>query len=371
MSNENKFYSIELFAGCGGLALGLEQAGFKHSLLLDNDKSCINTLKKNRPAWNSVYADIYNLDFKKWRGKIALVTGGFPCQAFSQSGKRKGFEDGRGSLFFQFLRCIKEVRPPVFIGENVEGLKTHQKGNTLQIVLQKLRNLGYIVKWKVLNAIKYGVPQKRKRLILLGLRDDFSDWEKELVHPKETHQIAVTTREALENVPDSIGYEYSDKKKAVMSQVPPGGCWVDLPIDVQKKYMGASYHSGGGKRGIARRISWDEPCLTILTSPSQKQTDRCHPDEDRPFTVRECARFQTFPDDWVFTGSVQSMYSQVGNAVPVILAKKIGEQIMKLLISIQKDVENIYEYQSGSESESDEESETDEESGTEEDTHYD
>ena len=102
-----------------------------------------------------------------------------------------------------------------------------------------------------------------------------------------------------------------------MELVPPGGCWVDLPDDVAREYMGRSYFSGGGRRGMARRIAWDEPCLTLTTSPSQKQTERCHPDETRPFAVREYARIQSFPDDWEFVGKISEQYKQIGNAVPV------------------------------------------------------
>lgn len=112
---------------------------------------------------------------------------------------------------------------------------------------------------------------------------------------------------------------------------------MDLPEEVAKEYMGKSYNSGGGRRGIARRISWDEPCLTLTTSPSQKQTERCHPDETRPFTVREYARIQSFPDDWEFEGTLTSKYRQIGNAVPVELAKRIGVEIIKALDMETKD----------------------------------
>ena len=138
-------------------------------------------------------------------------------------------------------------------------------------------------------------------------------------------------REALKDVPLSEGQQYSENKKKVMEQVPPGGCWVDLPEDVAKEYMGKSYYSGGGRRGMARRIAWDEPCLTLTTSPSQKQTERCHPEETRPFTVREYARIQSFPDDWEFVGSIGEQYKQIGNAVPVKLAEKIAKQLVKAL----------------------------------------
>ena len=111
--------------------------------------------------------------------------------------------------------------------------------------------------------------------------------------------------------------------------MPPGGCWVDLPESVAKEYMGKSFYSDGGRRGMARRISWNEPCLTLTCSPSQKQTDRCHPDESRPFTVREYARIQSFPDEWKFCGGIGAQYRQIGNAVPVEMARRIGVEIVK------------------------------------------
>ena len=147
-----------------------------------------------------------------------------------------------------------------------------------------------------------------------------------------------TLRQALEGCPTSPGVEYSEKKRKVLSLVPAGGCWVDLPEAVAKDYMGKSYYSGGGRRGMARRISWDEPCLTLTCSPSQKQTERCHPDETRPFTVREYARIQSFPDDWKFCGGIGDQYKQIGNAVPVEMARRIGVQLKAAILAYKKGV---------------------------------
>ena len=147
----------------------------------------------------------------------------------------------------------------------------------------------------------------------------------------EKHKGNPTLRDALKDVPPSEGTEYSDSKKEVLKLVPPGGCWIDLPVDIQKEYMGKSFYSGGGKRGMARRISWDEPCLTLTTSPCQKQTERCHPDETRPFTVREYARIQSFPDDWEFEGGISSKYKQIGNAVAVNVAEAVGKEVINAL----------------------------------------
>jgi len=129
----------------------------------------------------------------------------------------------------------------------------------------------------------------------------------------------------------SLGQTYPKRKCEAMAMIPPGGYWRDLPIEIQKEYMKGSFHLSGGKTGMARRIAWDEACLTLTCAPAQKQTERCHPDETRPFTVREYARIQTFPDEWVFAGSMTSQYAQIGNAVPVNLAEEIGKSLVKTL----------------------------------------
>jgi DNA (cytosine-5)-methyltransferase 1 len=265
--------------------------------------------------------DIKNLDCPD------LLCGGVPCQSFSQAGKRKGLEDPRGDLIIYFIKMVNQIKPKVFMIENVPGLTTHNKGKTLETILDKLNtdNL-YKISFKILNANDYGVAQKRKRLFIIGVRKDI---QKEFVFPKEKKYKPVL-RDILEDVPESEGCVYSEEKKKVFYLVPPGGCWIDLPENIQKSYMKNSFFSGGGKRGIARRLSLDEPCLTLTTSPCQKQTERIHPLETRPFTVREYARIQSFPDSYVFSGSKMNQYKQIGNAVPPKLAKAVGKSIIKL-----------------------------------------
>lgn len=324
--------AIELFAGAGGLALGLEQAGIKTLEYVEYDKACCETLKQNRPEWNIICDDIHNVDFTDYKGKVDIVTGGFPCQAFSYAGKKLGFEDTRGTLFHELARCIYEVQPKMFFAENVRGLVSHDKGRTLQTILSVFESLGYNVQYQIMNACFYGVGQKRERIVIIGTRKDLNI---HFEYPKAEKEWT-TLREALKNCPDSPGEEYSERKRKVMDLVPPGGCWVDLPEDIAKDYMGKSYYSGGGRRGMARRISWDEPSLTLTTSPSQKQTERCHPDETRPFTVREYARIQSFPDNWVFCGGIGDQYKQIGNALPVEMARRIGLQLKQSILSFRE-----------------------------------
>lgn len=339
--NPLKNYSVlELFAGAGGLAIGLEQAGLKCKALNEIDKWACETLRKNRPHWNVLEGDIKNYDFSTFKNKIDVITGGFPCQAFSYAGKKLGLQDARGTLFYEFARAVQEVQPKICIGENVRGLLSHEKGKTLEGMISILDEIGYNVvsPVEVLKAIHYNVPQKRERLILVAIRKDI---DIKYEYPKPFSEI-YTLKDALKkgilfdkDVPKSKGATYPEHKKKVLDLVPQKGYWRDLPLDIQKEYMQKSFYLGGGKTGMARRIGWDEPCLTLTCSPAQKQTERCHPDETRPFTVREYARIQTFPDDWIFSGSISQQYKQIGNAVPVNLAKEIGYSIISFLNRVE------------------------------------
>lgn len=326
-----KFKVVELFAGCGGLALGMEHAGLKCELLVEIDKKAAETLKTNRPKWNVIADDIANVDFTNIKADV--VAGGFPCQAFSYAGKRMGFEDTRGTLFFEFARAVKEINPKVVLGENVKGLEKHDNGRTLTTMLGVLDELGYKVAYKVLRAQYLDVPQKRERLVIIGVRKDLNF---EILYPKEKN-YTVSIGEALKDVPPSEGQVYTEKKRKIMKLIPQGGYWKDLPDALQREYMGASYFLGGGKTGMARRLSNDEPSLTLTCNPAQKQTERCHPIETRPLQVREYARIQSFPDSWKFSGSTASQYKQIGNAVPVNLGYHIGSAIIAML---EKDFKN-------------------------------
>ena len=268
------YTDIELFAGAGGLALGLEQAGLDGQCFVEFDKSACATLRKNRPGWNVICDDVHHVDFIPYAGRIDVVSGGVPCQAFSYAGKRLGFGDTRGTLFHEFARCVSEVRPKMFLFENVRGLLSHDHGRTFETIVSVLQSLGYQIQYQILNACYYGVGQRRERLIMIGIRDDLVN-KIHFEYPKPDKKWT-TLKDALKGCPISVGESYSENKRKVMNLVPPGGCWIDLPEDVAKEYMKGAYYSGGGRRGMARRLAWDEPCLTLTTSPSQKQTERCH-----------------------------------------------------------------------------------------------
>ncbi|MBN1181412.1 MAG: DNA (cytosine-5-)-methyltransferase [Bacteroidales bacterium] len=337
-ANQN-YTAIELFAGAGGLAIGLDKAGIKCLALNEIDHWAAETLRKNRPDWNVIEDDVKNVSFKDYKGKVNIVTGGFPCQAFSYAGKKLGLDDARGTLFYEFARVVKETMPQICIGENVRGLLNHEGGKTIDGMISILNEIGYnVLPPRLLKAIFYKVPQKRERVLIVGIRKDLNINYFEFPKPyKKIYNLkdALKKGELYDtDVPKSDGQKYPRSKKEVLDLVPEGGYWRDLPINIQKTYMGGSFFLGGGKTGMARRMSWAEPSLTLTCSPAQKQTERCHPDETRPFTVREYARIQTFPDDWKFAGSVSQQYKQIGNAVPVNLAKEIGYSIVNFLNNI-------------------------------------
>ena len=341
LNNTTSYTSIELFAGAGGMALGMEKAGIEHLLLNDFDQYATETLKLNRPEWNVIHGDIAKIDFKPYEG-IDILTGGFPCQAFSYAGKKRGMEDTRGTLFYEFARALKESKPKVFLAENVKGLKSHDGGRTLETMVEVFESMGYkVLEPTVLKGIHYDVPQKRERIFIIGIQKEHAS-KVQFRWPKPSAKI-YNLKDALKkgelfdsDVPLSQGQAYPEKKKRVLDLVPPGGYWRDLPLEMQKSYMMKSFYLGGGKTGIARRISWDEPSLTLTCSPAQKQTERCHPDETRPFTVREYARIQTFPDEWEFVGSMTNQYKQIGNAVPMNLSYAMGKSLVALLNDMRK-----------------------------------
>ena len=280
---------IEVCAGAGGLSSGLIKSGFIPILLNDNNSDCCKTLKHNHHDANVVCASMDKIDYSQFIDRVDLLTGGVPCQSFSQAGLRKGLDDPRGDLMIKFIEILNLIKPKLFMIENVKGLLTHNEGKTIEkIIIALNKNDLYNISYKCLDASKYDVPL-------------------------------------------SSGAKYNEEKIELFRMIPQGGCWVNLPETLQKEYLGNSYYSGGGKRGILYRLSMEKPSLTLLCTPSQKQTERCHPLEERPLTMREYARIQTFEDSYEFIGSLSSQYKQIGNAVPVELARYMGTSLLKML----------------------------------------
>tara|TARA_B100001540_G_C15771691_1_gene626650 strand:+ start:95 stop:1078 length:984 start_codon:yes stop_codon:yes gene_type:complete len=319
---------IEVCAGAGGMSQGFMNAGMKPLLLLDNDKDSCHTLKVNHPDVNVQCIGMETIDVSEYTDKVDVLCGGIPCQSWSQAGRREGVNDSRGHLVYTFRDLVKTIKPKMFVIENVKGMTTLNKGQAFKEILDVLKcDDTYTISHQILNANDYGVAQKRERLFIIGTRKDLN---LEYIFPTKLEYKPIL-QDILKDVPESVGAEYSDKKKEIFKLVPEGGCWVDLPENIQKEYMGNSFYSGGGKRGIAKRLSMSKPSLTLLCSPQQKQTERCHPTELRPLNVREYARIQSFPDTFKFEGNMNSQYKQIGNAVPVNLAYHVGKSVINAL----------------------------------------
>ncbi len=346
---------ISFFSGAMGLDIGLGKAGLNVVIGQDFEPACVETMKAN--GHKVLGGDIRQIQPEKMleltglhRGEPFMICGGPPCQPFSTAGKRLGINDPRGSLFMDFIRMIDYIRPRFFVMENVKGIMSaplkqdtttehtrggsKQKGGTvLDVILAEFNKLGYKTVYGILDAVNYGVPQFRERFVLIGSRDNENIF---LPYPThfQMHQNAEyrwkTVGEAIKDLEMNPG-EYSalgSERKAYIHMVPEGGNWRDLPQEIIPEAMGGAYESGGGKVGFYRRLSYSQPAPTITTSPAQKATMLCHPNQDRPLSVREYARIQQFPDDWVFTGTVAAKYKQIGNAVPIGLAEAIGKAIV-------------------------------------------
>jgi DNA (cytosine-5)-methyltransferase 1 len=355
---------ISLFSGAMGLDLGFEAGGFEIRVANDIDQYAVATVKKNRPDIPIINHDIRQVSTSEILDKAGLrageadvVIGGPPCQPFSTAGKRLSIQDPQGSLFLQFVRVIEESRPHFFMMENVKGLVSaalkhvgfyerinnkrklapeEKLGSAFEFVIKRFKQTNYSINWDVLNAADYGVPQKRVRLFIIGAREP-----PRVPLPERTHALRPTMtvngkmlegwrtlRDAFKDLDDPRP-EFSPFPSwgKFLKYVPPGGSWVNIPHNLQKEAMGGAHRSQGGRRGFYRRLSWDEPCPTLVTSPIMKATCLCHPDEDRPLSVREYSRIQQFPDNWEFVGPTSAKYRQIGEAVPVGLSQAVSKMI--------------------------------------------
>lgn len=348
---------ISLFSGGMGLDIGLMQAGLKIQIGQDIDKACVSTMRLN--GHNVIDGDIRKISAEEVlklsglsREEPFLICGGPPCQPFSTAGKRLGINDPRGSLFMDYIRMIDAIRPRFFIMENVKGLISasinhvpladrnkeisdplSQRGSVFKIVLDEFEKLGYTTIYGVLDAVNYGVPQFRERLIIIGSRDHeniFLPMPSHFQMHQKKDYLWHTLRDAIIDLEDNPGEctSFSKDRLDFLKMVPEGGNWKDLPPERIKEAMGGAYLSGGGKVGFYRRLSYDQPSPTLVTSPVQKASMLCHPTQDRPLSVTEYARIQQFPDEWVFAGSTAAKYCQIGNAVPIGLSRALGQMLV-------------------------------------------
>jgi len=349
MSNWNV---LDLFCGAGGLSFGFEQAGFNVLLGIDNDAMALKTFELNHNGAKSICGDITEINYKEHIApllggkKIDVIIGGPPCQGFSLSGPRN-FNDPRNKLYLSYIRLVEEIQPKAFVIENVPGLVGLFNGEVKDHIIETFAGLGYTVKYQILCAADYGVPQSRKRVVFVGVKGD-NNFEYPAVQTEQvTCEMALSDLPALvdtlgeaiqeyataptnayqelmrarsNKVQNHIAATHSEKVQHIISLVPDGGNYKSLPEEFRAS---RNFHVAW------TRFNSKKPAPTIDTG----HRHHFHYKYNRVPTVRECARLQSFPDDFVFLGNKTQQFRQVGNAVPPIMAQRIADQVLSLLES--------------------------------------
>lgn len=357
--------AISLFSGAGGLDLGLEAAGWTTLAQIESNTDCAQTLESHneskaeparviaRPIEN-VRPAALRKELGLSRGELDLLAGGPPCQPFTTSGLRRGLTDARAvSLFPAYINYVKEFSPKALLIENVDGILSaalrhrplsrrgrehaplsldERKGSFLRWLVHELVALGYSMSWGVVEVADHGVPQLRQRAIAIGVRSPDPCFLPDPNHGRDGLPPYRTLRQAIEGLTELGPVQpLSDRKRAVYVHVPAGGNWRALPDEMRRATMGAAYHAEGGKGGWWRRLSWDAPSPTILGMPDHSSTALIHPDELRCLSVNECALLQSFERSARFAGTPRSQYQQIGNAVPPVLAERLGRHLAEFL----------------------------------------
>lgn len=361
---------IDLFCGAGGLSAGLEMAGF--TVLAGNDlfDAAGETFSRTHPQAKFISCPIQELTVDSLmqqtglkKGELTVLVGGPPCQAYSVYNHQRSMFDSRATLFREYLRVVDGLRPEWIVMENVTGIYSIGGGAAVEAIKSELASLGYSVKEKILKAEEFGVPQERRRVVFIGNRIGAP-----ISHPEPTHGSDrlpyVTIRDAISDLPSlnngedlgtvsyahepSCDYQRFLRGNAVMvanhaaprlgsrnverlKHIPAGGSWRDIPFDLLPAGMKRAKRSDHTKR--YGRITWDGLSCTVLTKCDIHWGAYIHPEQDRAISVREAARLQSFPDSFEFAGSKTDQYVQVGNAVPPLLGKAIGDHLMSILVA--------------------------------------
>lgn len=377
---------VSIFSGCGGLDLGFIQAGYEVIYAIDFFKDAVETYRLNIGD-HIVYGDIITIHSSQIPDDFDVLLGGFPCQGFSIANSKRSMEDTRNFLYLELLRILKYKKPPHFVFENVKGLLSMQKGRVLQMILSDIQELGYKVDYKVLRASNYGVPQNRDRVIIIG-----NNIGKENNFPKPLDQPTISVKESIghlydvrtrddsfvlngktihnhiasTNVSDKFwkrrdcditqgqicdylkhwkdksgitvkgidkhfGYRHTAGhwfRKDKSGSIPNPKDWKELKVllgfdDKYDSFVTELVEKNIEFEQSLRISNWETPSDTITASGPE-----IHPSKQRRLSVRECAILQSFPDEFIFVGSLNSMYKQIGNAVPVKLAKCIAENLI-------------------------------------------
>lgn len=330
---KKKLKIMSLFSGCGGMDLGFVMAehpelSYEIAWANDFDEYACETYKKNFKH-DIVCKDIWDIDLDK-TPKADVIIGGFPCEDFSvlRGEKRKGFKAKRGLLYTKFVEAVAKKLPMFFVAENVKGLLSMHKGWAIKKIkedFEKVDDAGYNVQYKLINFADFGIPQRRERVIIVGIRNDLNI---EFEFPKPTHENKhVPVKQALKGVENvSANNELMRVQKSTvekLKQIPAGGNYKSLPDHAHRNWMSLIY----------KRLHPDQPSPTIVACGGGG-TWGYHYSEPRPLTNRERARIQTFPDDFEFIGSTTEVRKQIGNAVPPLGIKPIAEHLLKLIASI-------------------------------------
>ena len=324
--NQNGIRVASIFAGCGGLDLGFRWAGYRLAYSNEIDREAAKTYEDNL-GHAPECKDINDVDVAAIPDHDILVAG-FPCQPFSTSGKRKGFDDTRGTLFFNLASILQSKVPPVFLFENVPGLTNHDGGHTFRRIREVIHSCGYQMHHNVLNAVNFGVPQLRERIFMVGIHKSI---DKSYKFPliQTPHRSVAEAIDDLRHMPDLPNHEPMKHTKRIIerySYIPVGGSLKDVPPQQRQRKRGdPNTTSGKISTQSYRRLVPNSPSPTIT---AMFQAHFIHYSEPRNLTAREAARLQSFPDDFIFHGKRVTMswdkslsqYAQIGNAVPPVLA---------------------------------------------------
>jgi len=327
-----KIPAISLFSGCGGLDLGFEKEGFEILWGIDNDYFSCETYRQHFGD-RIVNRDVIEIDFSKVPD-CDVILGGFPCQDFSVIWSRPGIHGRRGDLYRHFVRAVIAKKPKAFVAENVKGLLSANKGNAISQIISDFSKVGYKISTHVYNFAEYGVPQNRERLILVGLRNDLGGL---FTPPKPTHGAGhslpyVSAGTALKGIKkikhNNEKMNIAEKTKKMLEMIPPGGNFSNIP-------KSSPYYVKGLISHVYRRLHKDKPAYTIIAAGGGG-TWSYHHTEPRPLTNRERARLQTFPDDFIFYGSIADVRRQIGNAVPPEGVRPIARELKNILTGKKK-----------------------------------
>ncbi|WP_245909720.1 DNA cytosine methyltransferase [Rhodobacter viridis] len=300
--------SVELCAGAGGQALGLERAGFAHDALVEIDAHACQTLRLNRPAWDVREGDLRTFDGRPFAG-VELLAGGVPCPPFSVAGKQLGKDDER-DLFPEALRLVDEIRPRAVMLENVRGFLDAVFADYRQSLKAKLTKMGYVADWRLLNASHFGVPQLRPRVVIVAVKKEIAD---QFAWPEERHHNPLTVGEVLEDLMAAKGWQGARS-------------WAKRADEIAPTIVGGSKKHGGPDLGPTRaRAAWATLGVNGKTL-AEEAPEKGFVGMPR-LTIRMVARLQGFPDDWQFHGRKTHAYRQVGNAFPPPVAEAVGHQI--------------------------------------------